>query len=260
MYDISRSKRAHRAYSFDDIAIAPSRRTRGGEQVNLSWKIDAVSFDFPILAAPMDSVMSPTTAIEVGELGGLGVLNLEGLWTRYDDPLPLFEELAEITDPLLATRRMQQIYAEAIKPELIAARLAEIRAAGVPVAGALSPQNTQEFASVVESSGLDFFVIRGTAVSAEHVSDEAKPLNLKEFIYEMDAFFFCSWRMVFCDPVGAFRQGRACSEHPLQAQDAWRCLTGESHDWLSNPIPFRVAVRWPDGGLCHDGCLRWHRV
>lgn len=186
MYDISRSKRAHRAYSFDDIAIAPSRRTRGGEQVNLSWKIDAVSFDFPILAAPMDSVMSPTTAIEVGELGGLGVLNLEGLWTRYEDPLPLFEELAEITDPLLATRRMQQIYAEAIKPELIAARLAEIRAAGVPVAGALSPQNTQEFASVVESSGLDFFVIRGTAVSAEHVSDEAKPLNLKEFIYEMD--------------------------------------------------------------------------
>ncbi|HNV10878.1 MAG TPA: GuaB3 family IMP dehydrogenase-related protein, partial [Propionibacteriaceae bacterium] len=147
---------------------------------------DALTFDFPIVAAPQDSVMSPATAAAFGRLGGLGVLNLEGLWTRYDDPQPVFDELNAIDDPLTATRRLQEVYAEPIQADLIRARLAEIRSAGVPVAGALSPSNTQEFASVVEASGLDFFVIRGTTVSAEHVSDQAEPLNLKRFIYDMD--------------------------------------------------------------------------
>ncbi len=186
MYDIGRGKRAKRAFSLDDVAIVPSRRTRGIDQVNLSWRIDAVSFAFPMLAAPMDSVMSPATAIEFGRLGGLGVLNLEGLWTRYADPQPLLDELNAIDDPRAATLRMQQIYAEPIKAELITERMAEIRAAGVPVAGSLSPQNTQEFAKTVENAGVDFFVIRGTAVSAEHVSDVAEPLNLKRFIYDLD--------------------------------------------------------------------------
>ena len=186
MYDIGRSKRATKAFSFDDIAIVPSRRTRGLDQVNLGWKIDAVSFDFPIVAAPMDSVMSPATAIEMGRLGGLGVLNLEGLWTRYEDPQPIFDELAGIEDQVTATRRMQEVYAEPIKAELITERMREIRAADVPVAGSLSPQNTQEFASVVEQAGVDFFVIRGTTVSAEHVSDVAEPLNLKKFIYDLE--------------------------------------------------------------------------
>lgn len=186
MYDIGRSKRATKAYSLDDIAIVPSRRTRGIDQVNLSWKIDAVSFDFPFVAAPMDSVMSPATAIEFGRLGGLGVLNLEGLWTRYEDPQPAFDELADIRDQSTATTRMQRLYSEPIKPELITARMSEIRSAGVPVAGALSPQNAQEFASTVVASNPDFFVIRGTAVSAEHVSGVAQPLNLKRFIYDLD--------------------------------------------------------------------------
>ncbi|MVA76366.1 GuaB3 family IMP dehydrogenase-related protein [Auraticoccus sp. F435] len=186
MYEIGRSKRAERAYALDDVAIVPSRRTRGIDQVNLSWKIDAQTFDFPMVAAPVDSVMSPATAITMGRLGGLGVLNLEGLWTRYEDPQPLLDELAGIEDSAVATRRMQQIYAEPIKPELIKARMAEIRAAGVPVAGALSPQHTQEHAATVEASGVDFFVIRGTTVSAEHVSDEREPLNLKKFIYDLD--------------------------------------------------------------------------
>lgn len=184
MYDISRSKRATRAYRFDEVAIAPSRRTRGAEEVDLTWKIDAVSFEFPIMAAPMDSVMSPTTAIRMGELGGLGVLNLEGLWTRYADPQPIFDELAEITDQVMATRRMQEVYSAPIQAELIAQRIAEVRDAGVPVAGSLSPKNVAEFASQI--NGLDFFVIRGTTVSAEHVSTERTPLNLKEFIYELD--------------------------------------------------------------------------
>jgi IMP dehydrogenase len=184
--EIGRNKRAEQAYAFDDVSIVPSRRTRGDEEVSLTWRIDAGTFDFPLLAAPMDSVMSPATAILLGRLGGLGVLNLEGLWTRYEDPEPLLETIAAEPDPVAATRTMQEIYAEPIKPELIGARIAELRAAGVVAAGALSPQNTQAFAKHVVDSGIDFFVIRGTTVSAEHVSREVEPLNLKQFIYDLD--------------------------------------------------------------------------
>lgn len=186
MLDIGRSKRAERAYAFDDIAIVPSRRTRGEEEVSLSWRIDAATFEFPLIAAPMDSVMSPATAIALGRLGGLGVLNLEGLWTRYDDPEPLFAEIAACPDPIAATRRMQALYAAPIREELIGKRITTIRESGVAAAGALSPQNTQQFARAVVDSGVDFFVIRGATVSAEHVSSAAEPLNLKQFIYELD--------------------------------------------------------------------------
>lgn len=186
MDEIGRGKRAKQAFSLDDIAIVPERRTRGPEEVNLSWRIDAQTFDIPMVAAPMDSVMSPATAIEMGRLGGLGVLNLEGLWTKYEDPQPLLDELAGLTDQRAVTERMQQLYDKPIQPELITARMAEIRAAGVPVAGALSPQETQAYAKVVEQAGVDFFVIRGTTVSAEHVSKELEPLNLKKFIYDLD--------------------------------------------------------------------------
>ena len=183
--EIGRAKRARRAYAFDDVAIVPSRRTRDPEEVSIDWQIDAYRFELPILAAPMDSVMSPATAIALGKHGGLGVLNLEGIWTRYDDPDPLLDEVSRLegTD---ATARMQEIYAEPIKDELISERLREMRDAGVTVAGSLSPQRTREFAKTVVDAGVDMFVIRGTTVSAEHVSSQAEPLNLKEFIYELD--------------------------------------------------------------------------
>ncbi len=186
--EIGLSKRARRTYSLDDIALVPSRRTRDAEDVDTSWKIDAFTFDTPLIAAPMDSVMSPATAIALGKLGGLGVLNLEGLWTRYEDPQPLLDEITsiKITDPVAATRRMQEIYAEPIKAELITKRLSEIRESGVIVAGSLTPQNTQEFYETVVSAGVDLFVIRGTTVSAEHVSGNREPLDLKKFIYELD--------------------------------------------------------------------------
>ncbi len=183
--EIGRAKRGRRAYAFDDLAIVPSRRTRDPEEVSTAWQIDAYRFEIPVLAAPMDSVMSPDTAVEFGRLGGLGVLDLEGLWTRYDDPTGLLEEIAEL-EPGSANRRMQEIYAEPIKPELIGERLRQIREAGVTVAGSLSPQRTKEFAKDVVDAGVDMFVIRGTTVSAEHVSSQAEPLNLKEFIYELD--------------------------------------------------------------------------
>ncbi|MDR0945283.1 MAG: GuaB3 family IMP dehydrogenase-related protein, partial [Bifidobacteriaceae bacterium] len=178
-------KIGRRAYSLDDIAVVPSRRTRDPEEVSLDWQIDAYRFDIPVMGAPMDSVMSPATAVELGKLGGFGVLDLEGLWTRYEDPTPLLEEIAALPAGTEMTR-MQQIYSEPIKPELITARLHEIRQAGVTVAGSLSPQRTQEFWKTVVDAGCDLFVIRGTAVSAEHVSGSVEPLNLKKFIYELD--------------------------------------------------------------------------
>ncbi len=183
--EIGRGKRGRRAFSFDDIAVVPSRRTRDPEDVSVGWQIDAYHFDLPILAAPMDSVMSPSTAVALGNAGGLGVLDLEGLWTRYENPEPILAEIATL-DAASATRRMQEVYAEPIKAELITQRLKEIRATGVTVAGALSPQRTQEFYKTVVDAGVDLFVIRGTTVSAEHVSGNAEPLNLKRFIYELD--------------------------------------------------------------------------
>ncbi|MGI4896393.1 MAG: GuaB3 family IMP dehydrogenase-related protein [Janthinobacterium lividum] len=183
--EIGRGKRGRRAYSFDDVAIVPSRRTRDPEDVSTAWQIDAYHFEIPVLSAPMDSVASPATAVALGRLGGLGVLDLEGLWTRYEDPESLLAEIASL-DPAVAIPRMQEMYAEPIKAELITSRLAEVRAAGVTVAGALSPQRTQEFWKVVVDAGVDLFLIRGTTVSAEHVSGTSEPLNLKRFIYELD--------------------------------------------------------------------------
>ncbi len=183
--EIGRGKRGRRAYTFDDVAIVPSRRTRDPEEVSVAWQIDAYRFELPVVAAPMDSVMSPAQAVALGELGGLGVLDLEGLWTRYEDPESLLAEIAAL-EPSRVTRRMQEIYSEEIKPDLIATRVKQMREAGVTVAGALTPQRTQQFWKTVVDAGVDLFVIRGTTVSAEHVSGRAEPLNLKRFIYELD--------------------------------------------------------------------------
>jgi IMP dehydrogenase len=183
--DIGRGKTGRRAYGFDDIAIVPSRRTRDPEDVDISWEIDAFSFALPLMASAMDGVTSPATAIEVGRLGGLGVLNLEGLWTRYEDPEPLFEDIAALA-PDKATARMQEVYGEPVKAELIRARIGELKEAGVVSCGSLTPQRTAQFAEALIEAELDIFVIQGTVVSAEHVSKSSEPLNLKRFIRELD--------------------------------------------------------------------------
>ncbi|WP_413248248.1 GuaB3 family IMP dehydrogenase-related protein [Sinomonas flava] len=187
--EIGRGKRGRRAYSLDDIAIVANRRTRDPQDVSVSWQIDAYRFEMPVIAAPMDSVMSPASAITMGKLGGLGVLDLEGLWTRYEDPQPVLEEISGLRgEPAgsAVTRRLQEIYTQPVNPELITARLAEIRASGVTVAGALTPSGTVQHYKTVLAAGVDLFVIRGTTVSAEHVSKNQEPLNLKKFIYELD--------------------------------------------------------------------------
>lgn len=206
--EIGRGKRGRRAYSFDDVAVVPSRRTRDPEEVSVGWQIDAYHFDLPIIAAPMDSVMSPATAVALGQAGGLGVLDLEGLWTRYEDPTPLLAEIATF-DSARATARMQEIYAAPIQPELITARLKEIRAAGVTVAGALSPQRTNEFWRTVIDAGVDLFVIRGTTVSAEHVSGRVEPLNLKRFIYELDVPVIVGGASTYTAALHLMRTGAA---------------------------------------------------
>ena len=183
--EIGRSKRALRAYSFDDIALVPARRTRDTSEVRVGWQIDAYHVDLPVMASPMDSVMSPETAIMVGRLGGIGVLDLEGLWTRYEDPTEALERIRQ-ADPSRATSVLQEVYRAPVRPELITERLTQIRASGVVVAGRLSPAQTQRHWRTVVEAGVDLMVIRGSFVSAEHVSGSVEPLNLKRFIYELD--------------------------------------------------------------------------
>ncbi len=183
--EIGRTKHARQAFSFDDISVVPSRRTRSPEDVSLAWKIDAYAFDHPIVAAPMDSIASPESVIEIAGLGGLSILDLEGLWTRYEDPTDAYAKIAA-SSSADGNSVIQKVYSEPIKPELVAARVAQLRAAGITVAGALSPQRTLEFHKTLISAGVDIFVIRGTTLSAEHVSSNDQALNLKQFIYELD--------------------------------------------------------------------------
>jgi IMP dehydrogenase len=178
-------KSARQAYGFDDIAIVPSRRTRDPEDVDITWQIDAYKFELPVLGSAMDGAISPLTAIELGRLGGLGVLNLEGLWTRYEDPTPLFDEIAELEDDK-ATARMQQMYLEPIKLELVAERIKQMKDAGIVTSASVTPARTSWMSKTIIDSGLDILVIQGTVVSAEHVSKTAEPLNLKKFIREFE--------------------------------------------------------------------------
>jgi IMP dehydrogenase len=182
--EIGRGKKARRAYGFDDIAIVPSRRTRDPDDVDITWTLGPYRFELPLLASAMDGVVSPETAGTLGRLGGLAVLNLEGIWTRYEDADAQLERIATL-DRDEATREMQEIYAEPVKPELIAQRIEEIKAQGVVAAASLTPQKVEQWHEIALEAGLDILVIQGTVISAEHVSTTVEPLNLKEFIAEV---------------------------------------------------------------------------
>jgi len=184
-FEIGIGKTARRAYGFDEVAIVPSRRTRDPEDVSIRWEIDAYTFELPMMASAMDAAVSPATAIEIGRQGGLACLNLEGLWTRYEDPESVYEEIASLPDEK-ATRRMQEIYLEPVKDELIGRRIEEIKAGGVVSSASLTPQRVERYAPMILEAGLDILVIQGTVVSAEHVSSKTEPLNLKRFIARFD--------------------------------------------------------------------------
>ncbi len=182
--EIGRGKKGRRAYGFDDIAIVPSRRTRDPDDIDITWTLGPYRFELPLVAAAMDGVVSPRTAGEVGRLGGLAVLNLEGIWTRYEDPDSELRRIAELP-PERATAEMQRVYAEPVRAELIARRVAEIKQQGVVCAASLTPQRVCDHCEVALEAGLDILVIQGTVISAEHVSASSEPLNLKEFIKEV---------------------------------------------------------------------------
>src|SRR5215208_5348996 len=151
--EIGRGKKGRRAYGFDDIAIVPSRRTRDPDDIDITWTLGPYRFELPLLASAMDGVVSPKTAGLIGQLGGLGVLNLEGIWSRYENA----DE-----------------------------KLEEIKAAGTVACGSLTPQKVGAYHEVALEAGLDILVIQGTVISAEHVSTQTEPLNLKEFIAALD--------------------------------------------------------------------------
>jgi IMP dehydrogenase len=179
--DIGRGKKARQAYGFDDIAIVPSRRTRDPQDVDIGWKLGPHLLELPLLGSAMDGVISPETAIKLGELGGLGVLNLEGIFTRYENPKPQLEKIAKFPKEK-ATAGMQEIYAQPVEPRLIAQRIEEIKARRVLAVGSLTPQRVRDYHEIALAAGLDILVIQGTVVSAEHVSSNGEVLNLKEFI------------------------------------------------------------------------------
>ncbi len=183
--EIGIGKSGRRAYGFDDVAIVPSRRTRDPDDVDISWEIDAFKFDLPLMASAMDGVVSPRSAIEIGRLGGLATLNLEGVQTRYEDPDSVLAEIAELDDDK-ATVRMQELYQEPIKEELIYKRIREIKDGGVIASASLTPQRVERYHKIALEAELDILVIQGTVVSAEHVSETTEPLNLKRFIATYD--------------------------------------------------------------------------
>src|ERR671924_910992 len=182
--EIGRGKKARRAYGFDDIAIVPSRRTRDPDDIDISWKLGDYRFDLPILASAMDGVVSPATAGIIGRLGGLAVLNLEGIWTRYEDADDQLRRIAELPTED-ATAEMQRIYHAPVQEELIAQRIREVKDQGVVAAASLTPQRVRSYYETALEAGLDILVIQGTVISAEHVSTKSEPLNLKEFIREV---------------------------------------------------------------------------
>src|SRR6202161_4490489 len=183
--EIGRGKKARRAYGFDDIAIVHSRRTRDPADIDISCRPGPYQFELPMLASAMDGVVSPRTAGIIGGLGGLAVLNLEGIFTRYEDAEEQLERISELPKEA-ATREMQEIYSEPVKPELIAQRIQEIKEQKVVVAASLTPQRVLDYHEIALEAGLDVLVIQGTVVSGEHVSTVSQPLNLKEFIPSLD--------------------------------------------------------------------------
>jgi IMP dehydrogenase len=184
--DIGMGKAARRAYELDEVSIVPSRRTRDLVDVDTSWEIDAFQFDVPVIASGMDSVVSPTTAVALGELGAVAALNLEGLWTRHEDPEPLLSEVAVLPEDE-AWAKLRQAYEAPVRPELIRDRVKEIRAGGVVSCGSITPNRVEALADALVAAELDLLVIQGTVVSAEHVTKgNPEPLNLKTFVRRLD--------------------------------------------------------------------------
>ncbi|MDQ2628769.1 GuaB3 family IMP dehydrogenase-related protein [Mycolicibacter senuensis] len=190
MVEIGMGRTARRTYELDDINIVPSRRTRSSKDVSTAWQLDAYRLEIPVLAHPTDALVSPEFAIEMGRLGGLGVLNGEGLIGRHADieakVAQVIEVAAKEPEPEASIRLLQQLHAAPLDPELLGAAVARISEAGVTTAVRVSPQNAAALTPVLVAAGVDLLVIQGTIISAERVANNGEPLNLKTFISELD--------------------------------------------------------------------------
>ncbi|MED5812565.1 GuaB3 family IMP dehydrogenase-related protein [Mycolicibacterium sp. 050232] len=190
MVEIGMGRTARRTYELDDVTIVPSRRTRSSKDVSTAWQLDAYRFEVPVVAHPTDSLVSVEFAIEMGRLGGLGVLNGEGLIGRHADVEEKIAEVLDVAakadDDSAAIRMLQQLHAAPLDPELLGAAVARIREAGVTTAVRVSPQNAQSLTPTLVAAGIDLLVIQGTIISAERVASDGEPLNLKTFISELD--------------------------------------------------------------------------
>src|SRR3954469_4938564 len=241
--EIGLGRSARRGYQLSDVGIVPSRRTRDNDQVSLTWQIDAYRFEIPLVAFPSDATMSPATVGEVHRLGGLGVLDAEGLWARYDDPSDILAELADL-DPEAATPRLQQVYSEPVREELIAQRIKEMRDSGAVVAVRVSPQHTLRLSPTILAAGVDLLVIQGTIVSAEHVSTSvtAPPLNLKTFIADLDVPVVVGGCTNYQTALHLMRTGAAGVIVGVAA-DEWSTTA----DVLGIEVPMATAIRGAAG-------------
>jgi IMP dehydrogenase len=189
LVEIGMGRTARRAYDFDDVQIVPSRRTRSSRDVSTAWQIDAYRFEIPLVTHPTDATVSPAMAVRIGELGGLGVLNAEGLWGRHpsvDMVLSRLTSAMHEADETAAVRLLQQWHAAPIRVELLTEALGQVASSGVTVAARVSPQHARDLAPALLAAGVEILIVQGTIVSAEHVSRGSEPLNLAEFIASMD--------------------------------------------------------------------------
>lgn len=182
---IGRGKTARRAYGIDEIALAPGQRTLDPKLADTRWKIGGIDREIPIIASAMDGVVDVKMAVLLSNLGALGVLNLEGVQTRYEDPNPILDEIASVSKDEFVTL-MQRLYAQPIKPELIEQRVREIKEQGGIAAVSATPAGAAQFGQVVAKAGADLFFIQATVVSTNHLAPEAiAPLDLAKFCLEM---------------------------------------------------------------------------
>ncbi|MFN2477627.1 MAG: GuaB3 family IMP dehydrogenase-related protein [Pseudonocardiaceae bacterium] len=189
LVEIGMGRTARRGYDFNEVQIVPSRRTRSSRDVSTSWQIDAYRFDIPLVTHPTDAIVSPVTAVRIGELGGLGVLNAEGLWGRHPNVDKLLLQLRSVmadADDAAVVRLLQQWHSAPIQIDLLSEAIGKVAESGVTVAARVSPQHARDLAPNLLAAGVEILIVQGTIVSAEHVSRAAEPLNLVEFIASMD--------------------------------------------------------------------------
>lgn len=235
--EIGFGKSARRGYALDELSLVPNRRTRHLDKVDMSWQIDAFKMDLPFLSSPMDSVTSPARAIEIDKLGGLGVLDLDGLWVRHEDPS---SDLAALTDmdhdAVLA--KLRQLYGAPVNPELVTKRIKDLHAAGAYAAGSVSPPQVAAMADTLIAAELDLLIIQGTVISAEHVSDHPDTLNLKDFVRQLETPVIVGGCASYQAALHLMRTGAA---GVLVGVDGGQAATTQSVTGIGSPLGTAIA-------------------